>query len=592
MGDQHHGPAAEGGRVPAAAGGVPPRRAGARLRRGGGDGLGRGRAHRGPRQREAGRPAHHLPATRRQHHRDRRSGAGAAAAAARVHPRSRRPVGGPRSDHDDPRLHPGRRDRAHDLDCPGHSRGVRVPAQRVGDGHSRRGGPALPDRDVRRDVPDGLQHRQPVADGADDLDGIRGRRCDRRHREHHASPGARAPPARRRVAGRARGRLHRPLDEHLVGRRLPPDPVDGRHRWPALPRVRGGPVGRRRRVARRLPDHDADDVRAVPEAEAGERARASLPGQRTGVRVAPAALRSEPLLGAAARPAHHGGGGDHRVHQRLPLRGRPQRVLPGAGQRPPDGGHPGRSGHVVSGAPAEARAVRGSRDGGPGRRQRRRTDGRHAGNQQHGPDVHRPQTGGRAEAHRRRGHHAAPPEARQRARRDAVPPGDPGHPRGRTAQQRVVSVHAAGRRPAGAESLGAPHAAEAPGAGRPDRREQRSAESWAGGVGGHRPRHRLAARDLAADDRRHPLRRLRPAAGVDHVYPVESVPRRDGGGAAILAEPRDPPGHLRPRRERGTGAAQRLHPLRADDHGARGQSPGAVPRRHPLVQRGSPWGTR
>jgi multidrug efflux pump len=38
-------------------------------------------------------------------------------------------------------------------------------------------------------------------------------------------------------------------------------------------------------------------------------------------------------------------------------------------------------------------------------------------------------------------------------------------------------------------------------------------------------------------DRRHALRCLRPAAGLDHVYAAQSVPCGDGGGAAILAEP-------------------------------------------------------
>ena len=52
-------------------------------------------------------------------------------------------------------------------------------------------------RDVRRDVLARLQPRQPVADGTDDRDRIRRRRCDRRDRERHA------PHRERRVAARA-----------------------------------------------------------------------------------------------------------------------------------------------------------------------------------------------------------------------------------------------------------------------------------------------------------------------------------------------------------------------------------------------------
>ena len=50
---------------------------------------------------------------------------------------------------------------------------------------------------------------------------------------------------------------------------------------------------------------------------------------------------------------------------------------------------------------------------------------------------------------------------------------------------------------------------------------------------GDRPRHRLAARHHAADDRRHALRRLRPAAGLDHLHAAQPVPRGAGSRAAI-----------------------------------------------------------
>jgi len=51
------------------------------------------------------------------------------------------------------------------------------------------------------------------------------------------------------------------LDVHIADRGVHPDLADGRHRRPAVPRVRGGAVGRRPGVAGGVADHDADDVR-------------------------------------------------------------------------------------------------------------------------------------------------------------------------------------------------------------------------------------------------------------------------------------------------------------------------------------------
>src|SRR6266850_5694978 len=63
------------------------------------------------------------------------------------------------------------------------------------------------------------------------------------------------------TAGRARGRLHRAVDDPLSRRRLRADPADGGHRGAAVPRVRGDLVGGDHDLAGRLTDHDADDVR-------------------------------------------------------------------------------------------------------------------------------------------------------------------------------------------------------------------------------------------------------------------------------------------------------------------------------------------
>ena len=50
-----------------------------------------------------------------------------------------------------------------------------------------------------------------------------------------------------------------------------------------------------------------------------------------------------------------------------------------------------------------------------------------------------------------------------------------------------------------------------------------------------RSRHRLAARHHAADDRRHALRRVRPAADLDDLHAAEPVPRRPRGAARSSA---------------------------------------------------------
>ncbi len=47
-------------------------------------------------------------------------------------------------------------------------------------------------------------------------------------------------------------------------------------------------------------------------------------------------------------------------------------------------------------------------------------------------------------------------------------------------------------------------------------------------------------------DRRHALRRLRAAPGLDHLHAAQPVPRGAGGRAAVLAEPGRAQGHLRP----------------------------------------------
>ena len=57
----------------------------------------------------------------------------------------------------------------------------------------------------------------------------------------------------------------------------------------------------------------------------------------------------------------------------------------------------------------------------------------------------------------------------------------------------------------------------------------RPAEPGGAGQPGDRPRHGFAPGRERQRDRQHALRRLRPAPGLDHVHPVEPVPRGAGG---------------------------------------------------------------
>ena len=70
------------------------------------------------------------------------------------------------------------------------------------------------------------------------------------------------------------------------------------------------------------------------------------------------------------------------------------------------------------------------------------------------------------------------------------------------------------------------------------RRRQRSAAARARRRSGHRPRHREPLRHHAGHRRQCALRRVRPAHRLDHLYPVEPVPRhpRTRSDAAEIAD--------------------------------------------------------
>ena len=106
-------------------------------------------------------------------------------------------------------------------------------------------------------------------------------------------------------------------------------------------------------------------------------------------------------------------------------------------------------------------------------------------------------------------------------------------------------------------------------------RHLRPAGGRAGEPPGDRPRHRLPLRHHPGQDRQHPLRRLRPAPGLDDLQPAEPVPRRDGDRAALPGETRRPSSRSTSRPRAATRAARppptrwpaRWRRSERDDHG-------------------------
>ena len=186
----------------------------------------------------------------------------------------------------------------------------------------------------------------------------------------------------------------------------------------------------------------------------------------------------------------------------------------------------------------EDAGVRQHGHGRPGRQQRGRLHGRRRQYDEHRAHVRRAQAVGRAEGPGRPRDPAPAREARARAGGDALPPGGAGRADRRAHEQRAVPVHAAEHGPQRAQRLRPADARQAPDGGGAARRRHRPAEPRAAGLPRHRSRRGLAARHPAAAHRRHALRRLRPAPGLEHLHAAEPVPRHPRGPARLPAEPR------------------------------------------------------
>ena len=129
---------------------------------------------------------------------------------------------------------------------------------------------------LRRHVSARLQPEQPLADGPHHLDRLRGRRRHRDDREHRPLHRGRRVPARGRPEGLGADRLHDRLPHRVADRRADPAPLHGRHRRPALPRVRRHAQRDHPRVGRGLAHADPDDVRQAPASPGRQPSRAGF----------------------------------------------------------------------------------------------------------------------------------------------------------------------------------------------------------------------------------------------------------------------------------------------------------------------------
>ena len=388
-----------------------------------------------------------------------------------------------------------------------------------------------------------LQPQQPVAHGAHHLDRLRRRRRHRHDREHRAlHRGGRAARSRRRSKGAEQiGFTIVSLTVSLVAVLIP-----------LL--FMGGLIGRLfrefavtlARVDRRLggavAHADADDVRAPAAARAASRSERGalyrwserafegvIAFYDRGLQVwssrhqlHDARSSPSPRVALTVRPGR-------RSCPRASSRSRTRALILGVTEAPPDVSFPQDDGAPASRWPTSSLAD-------PDVAQRRLVHRlrRHEPDDQQRAAVDHAQAARRAHGERRRDHR--PPAAEARAGRRAstlylqsVQDLQIDSRVSRTQFQYTLR----GRRPGGARRVGAARWSTEL---RKEPRLQATSPATRRAAGlqvslDDRPRHRLAPRHLAAGDRRHALRRLRAAPGLDHLHAAQSLPRHPRGEA-------------------------------------------------------------
>ena len=115
------------------------------------------------------------------------------------------------------------------------------------------------------------------------------------------------------LAGRAEGlradRVHHRLADRFADRGADPAAVHGRHRGPAVPRIRGDAERDDSGFGRGFADADADDVRQDPEAHTGSAAGTVLPRFRTRLRARSSRFTERRCSWVLRFQTHHAAGG-------------------------------------------------------------------------------------------------------------------------------------------------------------------------------------------------------------------------------------------------------------------------------------------
>ena len=359
--------------------------------------------------------------------------------------------------------------------------------------------------------------------------------------------------------GREADRLHHRLAHRVAGGGADPAAVHGRRHRAAVPRVRGHAQHRDRRLGGALADADRDDVRAHAAARTRERARARRARVRARLRLAWSRFYDRGLEWVLDHQrADAGRHASATVALTVRAGGRrPEGLLPAAGHRP----------HL-------------GRDRGAARRLVRAHDGRCSARS----PTCVPRRSRRRDGRRRSSAPTAPtPRVNSGRLSIALKPRDAARRRRRTRSSTACSAQARARcsgitvylqavqdlqiesrvsrtqyqytlEDADPEELAtwAPRVLE---------RAARSCPSWRdvasdqqdGGLQLTLVIDRDTASRLgitAAGDRRHALRRLRPAPGLDDLHPAQPVPRHPRGRSPSSSRTRDAlDQHLRARRQ-------------------------------------------
>ena len=172
------------------------------------------------------------------------------------------------------------------------------------------------------------------------------------------------------------------------------------------------------------------------------------------------------------------------------------------------------------------------------RRHRRDGDRRQRPRRQQRQHVHHAEAAQRARGLRAADHRAAASQAREGRGRPPLHAGGAGRPPRRPADPHAVRIHAAGRRSRRAQRVGAEDPGQDADAAGAARRRDRPADQGHHARAEDQPRHRLALRHPAAADRRHAVRRLRPAPGDAVFHPAQQLSRDPGDPAGAAGQPR------------------------------------------------------